>query len=361
MQTSQWRAVQCAALAAAILAPTVALADDAGGRRPLWLAWDFSADLVIPAAAALLLYWRGLERRPGAFDATPARHLAFMGGVFLTFAALASPIDAMSDHLFSMHQVQHMLLRVVGPMLIAYAQPGATLVAGSPNWLRRGPVTRLLTSYPNRGLFRFLTRPWAATALFVASLYAWQWPPFHNRAIIDDGVHYLMHITMLAAGLLFFWVVFDQRPPPKGGGYGARLMMVWIGTLANIPIGAFTCLKSQELYPAYDTVGRLFGVSAMDDERLGGFIMWAPCSMMMLIALLLVVHAWGSHEEKVVARREALAAAPRNNGALAVGLLGFAACVLCATLAIGVIANQWTRAGSHAFPARAVALAARVP
>ncbi|MGH6971145.1 MAG: cytochrome c oxidase assembly protein [Caulobacteraceae bacterium] len=330
------------------LTPTFALADAAGeASQPIWLRWDFSLDLVIPTVLALVLYWRGLEKRPAAFDEAPLRHLSFLGGVFLTFASLASPIDAMADHLFSMHQVQHMLLRVVGPMLIAYAQPQATLVAGSPSWLRRGPVGRTLASAPSRGLFGFLMRPWLVTTLFVASLYLWEWPPFHDRAILDEGVHYVMHITMLAAGLLFFFRVFDQRPPPKGARYGVRLMMLWIGVLSNIPIGAFTSFKSRELYPAYDVVGRLFGMSPMSDERLGGFIMWAPASMMMLLAVLLVVHAWGGHEDKIEARRLASAdgrpatSLPRqNNGAFAISLAAFSICILAASLTIAIIANQ---------------------
>ncbi len=356
-----------AAAAFSALAPAVAFAADdaAEAAKPLWLRWDFSLDLVIPTVIAFVLYWRGLERRPGSFDETPARHIAFLGGVFLTFASLASPIDAMSDHLFFMHQVQHMLLRMIGPMLIAYAQPQATLVAGSPSWLRRNPVTAALASGPSRGLFGFLYKPWVATALFVASLYVWQWPAFHNRAILDDGVHYCMHITMLAAGLLYFWRVFDLRPPPKGATFGARLMMLWVGVLANIPIGAFTCLKSVELYPAYDKVGRLFGIGAMDDERLGGFIMWAPASMMMLVAVLLVVHAWGGHETKVVEKLEAAAKAPpapeprvarRKNNAFALGLLAFSGCVLAATLAIALMVANWREVRPLMRPGQAIAL-----
>ncbi|MGH6957911.1 MAG: cytochrome c oxidase assembly protein [Caulobacteraceae bacterium] len=345
-----------AGFATLAMAPTVALANVTGHvAQPIWLRWDFSLDLVIPTVLALVLYWRGLEKRPAAFDEAPLRHLSFLGGVFITFASLASPIDAMADHLFSMHQVQHMLLRVVGPMLIAYAQPQATLVAGSPSWLRRGPVGRGLASAPSRGLFGFLMRPWLVTALFVASLYVWEWPPFHDRAILDDGVHYVMHITMLAAGLLFFFRVFDQRPPPKGARYGVRLMMLWIGVLSNIPIGAFTSFKSRELYPAYDVVGRLFGMSPMNDERLGGFIMWAPASMMMLLAVLLVVHAWGGHEEKTEARRVAAGASaavrPRpKNGAFAAGLAAFSVCILAAALTIAIIgtaAHRRTLAGER--------------
>ncbi|MGH7016747.1 MAG: cytochrome c oxidase assembly protein, partial [Caulobacteraceae bacterium] len=288
------------------LTPAQALASGSSGPpTPVWLRWDFSPDLVLPTLAVLILYWRGLERRPAAFDEAPVRHLAFFAGVFVTFVSLASPIDGMADHLFWMHQVQHMLLRMIGPMLIAYAQPQATLVSGSPNWLRRGPIAFVLTSSPCRKLFGFLTNPWAATTLFVASLYIWQWPPFHNTAILNDGVHEVMHFTMLAAGLLYFWRVFDQRPPPKGARFGARLVMLWIGTLANVPIGAFICFKSIELYPAYDKVGRLFGIAPMADERLGGFIMWAPAIMMMLIPLLVVIHTWAGQEERALVRRGA--------------------------------------------------------
>jgi len=331
-----------------------------GEHIPIWLSWTFSPDLVIPAAAALAIYFRGLARRSSA--ETSGRDLAFLGGVFVTFASLASPIDSMADHLFSAHQVQHMLLRMVGPGLIAFAQPQGTLVSGSPVWLRRGPISRILASMSSRRLFGFLTRPWPSTILFIASLYVWQWPVFHDRAIVDEGVHYLMHLTMLAAGLLFFWVVFDRRGPPKGRRFGARLTMIAAGTLANIPLGALICLKSVELYPAYDQVGRLFGVTALDDERLGGFIIWAPASMMMLIALLVVVHAWGRQEER--ASRSGRPPLPRAsgkaNGVLALGLAAFSACVLAASLAVAIIALHWGRHKPQVAASATAALAERI-
>ncbi|MGH7010310.1 MAG: cytochrome c oxidase assembly protein [Caulobacteraceae bacterium] len=341
-----------AGLATAALTPGAALArGTARAPDPIWLKWDFSPWLVIPTVIALILWWRGIEKRPTALDAAPVRSLAFPAGVFLTFVSLASPIDGMADHLFWMHQVQHMLLRMMGPMLIAFGQPQATLVAGSPNWLRRGPIAFVLTSGPCRRLFAFLTDPWVATTLFVASLYVWQWPPFHDTAILHDGVHDSMHFTMLAAGLLFFWRVFDQRPPPKGARFGVRLIMLWIGTLANVPIGAFICFKSVELYPAYDVVGRLFGVTPMADERLGGFIMWAPASMMMLIPLLVVIHAWAGQEERTLVRRGGAAAGesapvtPRSgvtveevgkNRAFALALAAFPGFILAATVVIAI-------------------------
>jgi putative membrane protein len=310
-------------------------------------------DIVVPVVLVLAIYATGLARRPGILEARLWRHMAFFWGVMAIFLSLASPLDAFADRLFFMHQVQHMLIRLVGPMLIALAQPQGVLIAGLPSWVRRNGLGPVLASRAPGVIFGFLTRPVVATLLFVASLYLWQWPRLHNLAILNEGVHYVMHVTMLAAGLLFFWRVFDQRPAPKGTRFGVRLMMLWVAVLANIPIGAFTTFKSHELYPAYDVAGRLFHMSAMDDERLGGFIMWAPSRMMMLLAVLVVIHAWAGYEEKIDDRRVAVALrgtdtlvwpastqtapSPSKNRALALGLGAFAACVLAATLAIGFL------------------------
>lgn len=357
-----------------ILAPAIAFADtDAVTARTVWSSWDLSPGILIPTILVLGLYAAGLVRRPGAFDAHPWRSLAFIWGVLITFLSLSSPIDALSDHLFFMHQVQHMLIRLVGPMLIALSQPQALLIAGLPSWLRRGTMAPIAGSGAIRRAFALLTRPPVATALFVGALYLWQWPWLHDVAILHEGVHYVMHLTMLAAGLLFFWRVFDQRPAPKGTRFGARLMMLWIAVLSNIPIGAYITFKSRELYPAYDVVGRLFAIRPIDDEGLGGFIMWAPCSMMMLLAVLVVIHRWARHEEKMDDRRVALAggaasptaafiaeqARPKNR-ALALGLAAFAVCVLAATLSVGLLALHRQALGRDA-PPLALAAAPNAP
>jgi putative membrane protein len=323
--------------------------------------WDFGPSVLVPTLLVCAVYVCGLMRRPGVFDEKPWRNMAFIWGVIAIFLSLASPIDALADHLFFVHQIQHMLIRVVGPMLIALGQPQATLIAGLPRWIRRRVLSPVAGSGLIRSTGRFLTGPVMVTSLFVGSLYIWQWPPLHDLAILNEGVHYAMHLTMLTTGLLFFWRVFDQRPTPKGTRFGVRLMMLWIAVLANIPIGAYITFKTHELYPAYDVAGRLFGMTPLEDEGLGGFIMWAPTSMMMLVALLLVVHAWGVHETAVQLRREASVAAGiveaqaqtgletsrPGNRALAFGLLAFAACVLGATVAIGVLSLHGAGSASH--------------
>lgn len=338
------------------------------------LDWEFEPDIVIATLLAVTIYGAGMARRR-AFGSKLRlwRHAAFFGGVAAVFLSLESPIDAMADHLFWMHQIQHMLLRMIGPMLIALAAPQAMLISGLPSWLRRGALAPFAGSGALRAVFSFLVNAAVVTLLFIAALYVWQYPPFHNAAILNDGIHYTMHVTMLAAGLLFWWRIFDLRPAPMGLSYGRRLMMLWIVTLTQIALGAYTTLKSEVLYPAYDVVGRLFGIKPLADELVGGFIIWVPSSMMCLLAAILVIHMWGVYETRAEEKRlawpasnsaalaypttgaELVAQARSKNRILALGVAAFAISVFGMAIFVGVL-NHLNGEGpngllAHAAPA----------
>jgi putative membrane protein len=349
--------------ALAWLTPAIAFAhvDHEAADASAWNVWSLTPDIVIATLLAGGVYIAGMRRRPPAAR-RPWRDVAYFSGVAAVFVALATPIDHMAEHLFSMHQIQHMLLRMVAPMLIALSAPQAMLISGLPPPLRRGALAPFAGSGPIRAMFGFLMRPVPVTILFIAALVVWEYPPYHDDALLNDGIHYTMHVTMLAAGLMFFWRIFDIRPAPAGAGYGTRLMMLWIVMLSNIALGAYTTLKGQILYPAYDVVGRLFDVHALTDETVGGFIIWVPSTMMCVAALIVVIHMWGRQEQRSEERRLArpdLMATPTSGGALvaqaasknkmlALGVAGFALAMFISAFAVGVIDHIEVRARDHA-------------
>lgn len=321
-----------------------------------WSTWRLTADMVIPTVLLALVYGAGMARRPNAVRPVSRwRHAAFFGGLGAVFLALQSPIDPMAERLFSMHQVQHMLLRMAGPMLIALSAPQGLLIAGLPRPVRRSVLAPIVSNGVLRAVFRAITRPAAALAIFIAALYFWQIPRFHNIALLEPTVHYVMHVTMLAAGLLFWWLMFDRRPPPQGLRYGVRLIMLLLTVLSNILIGASTTLKSTVLYDAYDIQGRLFGLTPLADELTGGYIMWVPNSMMSIIAILIVFNMMARHEVRMDARRTAwspsnsaallypttaaalvIQARPKNRAA-ALGFAALALAIFSAIMSVGVV------------------------
>jgi putative membrane protein len=106
----------------------------------------------------------------------------------------------------------------------------------------------------------------------------------------------------------------------------------------------------------------MFGLDAATDEQIGGLTMWIPGCMMFALSAILILHRWGSDEEKAVERRRRLgtdeahvAARAANlassNRALAVGLGSFVILVLLMALTSAVLYDHELGAGGDLFGA----------
>jgi putative membrane protein len=338
-----------AALAGALLlvAPTAAIAhgEEIHPGEPIMAMWHFEPEIVAGLLIAAALYVAGIRRGvPGKWW----RHAFFIGGLAALAAALLSPIEPLADHVFAIHQVEHMLLRTIGPMLILLAQPQAALMRGMPEWLRRGIFGPVVSSTAVRNTFGFFSKPLVATVLFVGISWFWMIPRWHDVAILNEAIHYMWHVTLLISGLFFFSTIFDPRPAPMGSPLPARLIMFWCAAMGNILLGAFLTFKSLPLYHAYDVMGRMFGLDAVTDEQIGGLTMWIPGCMMFAVSAILILHRWGVDEERAAERRRRMgtvqahaAKQARNlassNRALAVGLGSFVFLVLFIALTSAVL------------------------
>lgn len=239
----------------------------------VWNSWDFSPGIALPLAVLTALYVAGLvRRRTRRGGSVAARDTAFFGALLAVFTALASPLDALSEHLFWVHQIQHLLLAMLTPILVMLAMPQAILIAGLPPFLRHRLLPRLITWAPVRVAFATLTHPAVATFLLMAAMDVWQIPRIHDAALHDGTLHDRMHVSMLAAGLLFWWRVLDNRPPPVGTSYLVRLWMLEIAWMMDSFVGAYLLSKETVLYTAYDHLG--LAISPLADEALGGGVIW---------------------------------------------------------------------------------------
>jgi putative membrane protein len=327
--------------------PTPALAhgDEIHPGEPIMAMWQVEPEIVLGLVIAGALYIAGVRR--GAMGKW-WRHALFFGGLTALALALLSPIEPLADHVFVVHQVEHMLLRSIGPMLLLLSQPQAALIRGMPDWLRRGIFSPIAGSTGVRRSFGFLSQPAISTLLFVGVSWFWMIPRWHDIAILNEPIHYAWHVTLLVTGLLFFSTIFDPRPAPAGARLGTRLVMFWCAAMGNILLGAFLTFKAAPLYHAYDVMGRMFGLTAVTDEQLGGLTMWIPGCMMFAVSAILILHRWGLDEERAAERRrrmgtvEAHAAMQaanlaRSNRALAVGLGSFVVLVLFVALTSAIL------------------------
>ena len=315
-----------------------------GAENPA--AWPFSPDALLACLLAAALYLSGWWRRRGRPQRPSAwRHASFFAGLAALLLALQSPVDTLAEHSFAMHQIQHLLLRGIAPMLLFLAVPQPLLMAGLPRSVRKHILAPLLASRSWHGLSALFARPFPATLWLIAVPVFWHVPRFHDLSVLNDPVHYAMHLTMLLPALVFFWRVLDPRPAPLGASFATRVVMCWAAIAGTVPLGAYLSLKRTVLYESYEKNGRIWDLGSLQDELLGGFIVWIPGSMMFVVLLLVVIGMWGARETRMDALRQRGISGPGShdvraaNRGLAMRLAGIAATVAGGVVAIVVLSQ----------------------
>lgn len=282
------------AAAAALWCATVAAAfadGAAGDPEAVWHTWNFTPFISVMTVLVLWIYLRGRSK------AGIGQRVLFVAGTAIMFLALQSPLDGLADVAFAAHQVQHIAIHAFGPMLIALSAPAGALLAGMPAWLLRGIYVPIAQAGPVRSLFSFLSRPVVASVHFSVALVFWLLPSIQARALGDSAFHDLMHFSMMAAGLFFWFSMFDPRSPPTGSRYSVRVFALLGSLLVNVGFGAWLAMKSTIMWPAYGTGLRL-GMTPLYDERLGGTIQYVPGNMMMAVGVIIVIALWYRRERR---------------------------------------------------------------
>ncbi len=241
------------------------------------------------AVTGFLLGQSRLRRRGRALGW--GRSTAFLVGVGLIYAVLQTHFDYWAQHMFYIHRIQHLALHHLGPFLIAVAAPGPALLAAMPNRLRNHGLlrNRLL-----RSVYNAIQQPLVAAVLFVGLIYVWLIPIVHFYAMLNVPLYDAMNWSMAIDGLLFWCRVLDPRPAkaPHALAYGTRITMLVAVIFPQIAIGAYITLIHYDLYPVYAVCGRLWPISPVTDQLLGGLITWIPAAMMSVAGVLVVLRQW---------------------------------------------------------------------
>lgn len=270
-------------------------------KENFWFAWHFTPGIALPLMLTVFIYLRGWRRRLRQRKPIPlARAIAFFAGMGCFLAALQSPIEPLSDHFLFIHQIEHMLLRVFGPLLIIFAMPVPLLLQGLPAWIRHRVLAPLIRHPWMKALYRYLSHPVIASVLFVAVLIFWQLPKIHDFSVQHELLHDLMHLSLILTGFFFWWLIADPRGLHARLSYFLRLVVLWAVTLPNALVGAFITLSKFPLYQVYDTLAGDWHIDRLLDQQLGGILMWND-AMMGVIGMAVIFLLWIREENQVKA------------------------------------------------------------
>ncbi len=294
-------ALASAVVAGAIAVPLAAAHGPVPDARPdavnLLLDWEVEPLVALPLLISAVVWWRLLARvdRLHPDHPVPAwQRWAFIAGLAAIAFALLSGVARYDTTLFSLHMVQHLLLTLVGPPLMAMGAPITQLLRAVSSSTRRQRILPVLHSRVVLGL----THPIVAWLVFTAVMWGTHFSPLFDLSLEDPVVHDLEHMAFLAAGLLFWWPLVALDPAPNRMRHPARIAYVFLQMPQNSFLAVAILFAESPLYPHYATLGSPYGILALDDQRLAAGIMWFFGDVIFLVATLAVMATWMSSESR---------------------------------------------------------------
>jgi putative membrane protein len=140
-----------------------------------------------------------------------------------------------------------MILLLAAAPLIAFALPVSTL---APN---------------RRGL-------WMCAALFFAALWFWHMPIPYDSTFRSTLAYWSMHLSLFGSAILLWRELMHHRTEDTFKALMAGLLTsMHMGML-----GAVLALASHPLFSAHLLTAPPWGLNALQDQQLGGSIMWIP-------------------------------------------------------------------------------------
>jgi putative membrane protein len=242
--------------------------------------WAPSVVLGILLMGGAYIYAAGpLRRRHGWQGPTRAQLTWFALSDVVLVIALLSPLDAISDqYLFSAHMVQHLLLATVWPPLV--------LMALTP-WMVR-PIFRSGIIAP---FVSFLTYPAIALVLFNIDVYLWHIPAMYNATLQHENVHILEHVTFMFFGLLNWWPLLSPLRELRLS-YPFQILYLFLDGMFMMVLGIVFTFSPVVFYSAYSSAPRLWGLSALTDQQIGGLVMWYPGNLPYAVLLAVAFYRW---------------------------------------------------------------------
>lgn len=178
------------------------------------------------------------------------RRTAGLAAVGVLAIALVSPLCALSSALFSARVVHHILLVAVAAPLLAVALPAR--------------------------------RPVGIAAPFMISagvLWAWHLPAAYDAALGSVALYWAMQLSLLGSAFLFWRAVFaPQSSPVHRLGY----VVAAFGQMGLL--GALLTFAPEPLYAAHAVAPLAWGLTPLQDQVLGGLIMWVPAGIPYAVA-----------------------------------------------------------------------------
>jgi putative membrane protein len=253
--------------------------------------WTWSPFIFIPLMLTAALYSIGVMRMPRR---TANRQfflwsvVSFAFGWISLLIALDSPLHELGEQLFWVHMTQHEILMLISAPLLVLGRPAIVFLWALPLAWREFAAT-LVRTKTLRTLWGAISSPTAAWLLSTLALWTWHIPWLFDQTLRSHWIHAAQHTTFFVAALVFWWPLTNRISTI---GYGGGLAYVFTTILHTSVLGALLTFAPRPWYSSYITTAPAWGLTALEDQQVGGLIMWIPAGTLLLIVALVLLVKW---------------------------------------------------------------------
>jgi len=262
----------------------------------LWTAWRLDPGVVIPLILSTLLYARGARRSRGI---SGWQQFCFWAGLATLIVALISPLHPLGEVLFSAHMAQHEILMLITAPLLVISRPLVAFLWGLPFTWRRTAGGLSKTDVFQR-CWTILTQPLTAWFLHAIALWVWHVPMFFQATLDSEWIHSAQHLSFFLSALLFWWALLNAR---HASSYGSGVFYMFTTAIHTSILGALLTFAPTLWYPEYAETVSAWGMTPLEDQQVGGLIMWVPGGIVYMVAGLWLFAEWLRYSDSLVARR----------------------------------------------------------
>jgi putative membrane protein len=222
---------------------------------------------------------------PGQPAVSRVQVSAWCLGLLTVWVAADWPVHDLSErYLYSVHMTQHMLLSLVAPPL---------LLLGVPGWMAR----QLLAPPALFKVVQRLTRPLTALVVFNAVVVLTHWPSLVDVTLRYEGVHFLAHAALFLSAILMWCPVVAPLPELRRLSPPTQMLYLFLQSIVPTVPASFLVFADRPIYHFYEHVPRLWGLSAVDDQRIGGLLMKIGGGFLLWAVIAVLFFRWHAHEE----------------------------------------------------------------
>jgi cytochrome c oxidase assembly factor CtaG/putative copper export protein len=263
------------------------------------LAFDWAPQLffIVFLLVASICYALGIRRLHARGDSWPKLYTAaWYAGLLVVLVTTQTGVNRYGEIMFSVHMAQHMLLSMVAPPLLALGAPITLALRYLPSRGAR-PNARggrsWLLAVLRTPLFRLLSNPMFAVALFVSSTFGLYFSGLFAVLMASHAGHLAMSVHFLLIGCLLFWPLVSPDPLPHRPGHGARMLLLVILVPFHAFFGLAIITDTHVLAASwYDRLQRPWGASLLSDQHTGGGIAMALAEPVAFLVAGVILMQW---------------------------------------------------------------------